>query len=86
MNPYYHGHGIFEYDPARHAETKIGGARYAVGSFLREATIGRFGGLAVFNRALPQPLVSVSSAKHIRFEELAFEYSHGTGIAGIFIY
>ena len=28
------------------------GARYAVGSFLGEATIGRFGGLAVFNRPL----------------------------------
>lgn len=58
MNPYYHGRGIFKYDPARHADTKIGGAdftvgaRYAVGSFLRESTIGRFGGLAVFNRAL----------------------------------
>ncbi len=59
MNPYYHGRGIFQYDPAEHAKTKPGGgsdftvgARYAVGSFTREATIGRFGGLAVFNRAL----------------------------------
>jgi hypothetical protein len=59
MNPYYHGRGIFHDNPARHAATKPGGgsdftvgARYAVGSMLGEATIGRFGGLAVFNRAL----------------------------------
>lgn len=59
LNPYYHGRGIFGYDPQRHATSKPGGgadftvgARYAVGSFLGEATIGRFGGLAVFNRAL----------------------------------
>ncbi len=59
MNPYYHGRGIFAYDPAKHAQSKPGGgsdftvgARYAVGKMLGEATIGRFGGLAVFNRAL----------------------------------
>lgn len=59
MNPYYHGRGIFKYDPAKHATTKstVGsdftvGARYAVGSMLGEATIGKFGGLAIFNRAL----------------------------------
>ncbi len=59
MNPYYHGRGIFSYDAAKHATTKPGGgsdftvgARYAVGAMLKEATIGRFGGLAVFNRAL----------------------------------
>jgi len=59
MNPYFHGRGIFKYDPARHATTKPGGgadftigARYAVGSMLGEATKGRFGGLAVFHRAL----------------------------------
>ncbi len=59
MNPYYHGRGIFQYDPAKHSQTRPGGgsdftvgARYAVGSMLREPTIGRFGGLAVFNRAL----------------------------------
>jgi len=59
MNPYYHGRGIFAYDPEKHAETKPDGgsdftvgARYAVGSFLREATKGKFGGLAVFDRAL----------------------------------
>ena len=44
-----------------HAQTKPGGgadftvgARYAVGKMLGEATIGRFGGLAVFNRALSE--------------------------------
>lgn len=59
MNPYYHGRGIFRYDPAKHATTKPGGgadftvgARYAVGNMLGEATLGKFGGLAVFNRAL----------------------------------
>ena len=59
LNPYYHGRGIFRYDPAKHAQTKPGGgsdftvgARYAVGKMLGEATLGRFGGLAVFNRAL----------------------------------
>ena len=58
MNPYYHGRGIFKLDPEKHAKTKIGGAdftvgaRYAVGSMLGEATIGKFGGLAVFNRAI----------------------------------
>ena len=59
MNPYYHGRGIFRYDPELHAKSKPGGgsdftvgARYAVGSMLGEATRGRFAGLAVFNRAL----------------------------------
>lgn len=59
MNPYYHGRGIFCYDSDKHAESKPGGgsdftvaARYAVGSMFREATKGKFGGLAVFNRAL----------------------------------
>lgn len=61
MNPYFHGRGIFRYDPALHAKTKpMGGsdfcvgARYAVGSEFPEGatTKGRFGGLAVFNRAL----------------------------------
>jgi len=58
MNPYFHGRGIFKYDPAIHAKTKIApsdftvGARYAVGSMFKEATQGKFGGLAVFNRAL----------------------------------
>lgn len=59
MNPYYHGRGIFRYDPAKHAKTKPGGgsdftvgARFAGRSMFHEATRGRFGGLAVFNRAL----------------------------------
>ena len=59
MNPYYHGRGIFRYDPQVYAKSKPDGgadftvgARYAVGSFLRESTIGHFGGLAVFDRAL----------------------------------
>ena len=59
MNPYFHGRGIFRYDPKNHGLTKPGGgsdftvgARYAVGNMLGEATIGRFGGLAVFNRAI----------------------------------
>jgi hypothetical protein len=63
LNPYYHGRGIFAYDPAKHAATKpmggsdfIVGARYAVGTLFHEgkATVGRFGGLAVFNRALTE--------------------------------
>jgi hypothetical protein len=61
MNPYYHGRGIFRYDPARHAESKPAGgadftvgARYAVGSMLGEAFQGDFGGLAVFDRALSE--------------------------------
>jgi hypothetical protein len=58
LNPYFHGRGIFCYDAAKHGRTKIKpsdftvGARMAVGSMTGEATIGRFGGLAVFNRAL----------------------------------
>lgn len=57
MNPYFHGRGIFKLDPAKQPHKGPGsdftvGARYAVGSMLGEATIGRFGGLAVFNRAL----------------------------------
>jgi hypothetical protein len=59
MNPYYHGRGIFKYDAEKHAAMKPGGgsdftvgARYAVGSMLGEATIGQFGGLAVFDRGL----------------------------------
>lgn len=59
MNPYYHGRGIFAYDAAKHAKSKPDGgsdftvgARFAGGSYTIEATRGRFGGLAVFNRAL----------------------------------
>ena len=71
MNPYYHGRGIFRFDPAKHSATKpIGGsdftvgARMAVGSMLREATKGRFGGLAVFKRAL-------TDAEMLRLHEAA---------------
>ncbi len=59
MNPYYHGRGIFTYDSGKHAESKpIGGSDFTIGSRmvkgnkLAEATIGLFGGLAVFNRML----------------------------------
>jgi hypothetical protein len=59
MNPYFHGRGIFQYDPAQHADSKPSGpadftvgARYAVGSMLGEALKGRMAGLAVFDRAL----------------------------------
>ncbi len=59
LNPYYHGRGIFSYDPAKHGSTKpMGGsdftvgARFAGGSIFKEASIGHFGGLAVFNRKL----------------------------------
>jgi hypothetical protein len=60
MNPYYHGRGIFKYDATLHAKTKIApsdftvGSRMAVGSMTGEATKGKFGGLAVFNRALSE--------------------------------
>jgi hypothetical protein len=63
LNPYYHGRGIFSYDAKRHAASKpmggsdfIVGARFALGSLTAEGktTIGRFGGLAVFNRALSE--------------------------------
>lgn len=58
MNPYFHGRGIFRYAPEKHAKTRIApsdftvGARYAGGSMLSEPFRGRFGALAVFNRAL----------------------------------
>lgn len=59
INPYYHGRGIFAYDPGKYGKTKPNGgadftvaARMAVGSMLDEAMKGRMAGLAVFNRAL----------------------------------
>ncbi len=59
MNPYYHGRGIFTYDPARHAATKPDGpadftvaACYAVGHKIGNPFIGEIAGLAVFDRAL----------------------------------
>lgn len=59
MNPYYHGRGLFGYDPELHADEKPAGgadftvfASYAVG---RIRTLeGDIGGLAVFDRALDE--------------------------------
>ena len=57
MNPYYHGRGIFRLDPEearsgpRQGSDFLVGARFALGN-LKQATKGRFAGLAVFNRAL----------------------------------
>ncbi|MBL9122314.1 MAG: hypothetical protein JNG90_01690 [Planctomycetaceae bacterium] len=57
MNPYFHGRGIYcfrERDRAakpRGGSDFVVGARYALGS-TRQATKGRFAGLAVFARAL----------------------------------
>jgi hypothetical protein len=55
MNPYFHGRGIFRFanQPGKISGSDFTvGARYAVGSMTKEATIGKFGGLAVFKRAL----------------------------------
>lgn len=58
INPYYHGRGIFQYDAAKHAQTKIEPSDFTVasrlvgGGKLREALVGEMAGLAVFNRAL----------------------------------
>lgn len=55
LNPFFHGRGIFRYEnqPGKMSGSAFTvGARYAVGSMTGEATIGKFGGLAVFNRAI----------------------------------
>jgi len=59
MNPYYHGRGIFKYDPEKHAESKPGGgadftvgACFATGDRVGNPLIGLVGGIAVFDRAL----------------------------------
>lgn len=72
MNPFYHGRGIFQYNPAVHAKTKIApsdftvGSRMAVGSMTGEATKGKFAGLAVFNRALTEAeMKSLHDAAHV---------------------
>lgn len=59
MNPYYHGKGIFKYDPEKHAVSKPDGgadftvgACFAVGHRVGNPLIGKICGLAVFNRAL----------------------------------
>jgi len=57
MNPYFHGRGIYCFDESQRAAKPRGGsdfivgARYALGT-TRQATKGRFAGLAVFSRAL----------------------------------
>jgi hypothetical protein len=65
INPYYHGRGIFRFDPAQHAATKplggsdfLVGARHALGHVDRQLSMGRFAGLAVFNRALSEDEIS----------------------------
>ena len=59
VNPYYHGRGIFHYDPALHSVSKPGGgadfsvgACYAAGRRGGNPLIGALGGLAIFNRSL----------------------------------
>lgn len=58
MNPYYHGKGIFQYDPVKHAESKPdGGSDFTVGACYAVKRVGnplygRVAGLAVFDRAL----------------------------------
>lgn len=73
INPYYHGRGIFSYDPKQHAATKPKGpadftvaARYAGGSMLGEALKGQMAGLAVFKRALTaEEMKRLHSAAHL---------------------
>ena len=72
LTPCYQGRGSFASDPARHAATKpMGGsdfpvgARFAHGSVSAEGktTFGRFGGLAVFDRALaPEEMIRLDDA------------------------
>jgi hypothetical protein len=58
MNPYYHGRGIFTYDPDKHAQSKPDGAAdFTVGACYAGSRggnplIGLVGGIAVFDRAL----------------------------------
>lgn len=73
MNPYYHGRGIFQYDAQKHGSIKglpsdfTVAARFAVGSMNREATIGKFGGLAVFDRALlPSEMLQLHESANIK--------------------
>jgi len=73
MNPYYHGRGIFQYDPEKNYDPpKIDpadftvGARYAVGSFTKEAMQGAIGGLAVFDRALSdEEMMAIHNSAHL---------------------
>ncbi|MEM1211616.1 MAG: hypothetical protein AAGI68_04890 [Planctomycetota bacterium] len=59
MNPYYHGRGVFRYDPARHADSKpagaspfVVGAREVRGQAGSEPLAGDLAALAVFGQAL----------------------------------
>lgn len=71
MNPFYHGRGIFAYDPTKHAQTKIApsdftvGSRLVMGGKLREALVGDMAGLAVFSRALSdEEMKTLHTAAH----------------------
>ena len=72
INPYFHGRGIFKYNPARDGKSKMEqspflvGARYAVGSMLSEAMKGSLAGLAVFDRALTdQEMLKLHASAHL---------------------
>ncbi|MEM6391730.1 MAG: hypothetical protein AAF797_03065 [Planctomycetota bacterium] len=59
MNPYYHGRGVFRYDPAQHTASKPGGgspfvvgAREVRGKAGSEPLGGALAALAVFDRTL----------------------------------
>jgi hypothetical protein len=74
MNPYYHGRGIFKYDPKLHSTSKLPpsdftvGARNAGGSMLGEAMKGLIGGLAVFDRALTdEEMKQLHDAAHLEY-------------------
>lgn len=69
MNPFYHGRGIFHYDPILHAQSKPGGgadftvgACYAAGRQAGNPLHGRIAGLAVFDRALSDKEMSALHA------------------------
>jgi len=40
MNPYFHGRGIFQYDPKLHAETKIAPSDFTVGAIASRRRAG----------------------------------------------
>ena len=65
MNPYYHGRGVFTYDPSQHAATKpsggspfVVGAREVRGKAGSEPLAGDLATLAVFDRALTEQQMS----------------------------
>jgi hypothetical protein len=54
LNPYYHGRGIFAYDPEQHAATKpLGGSDFLIGA--------RYAGGSIFRKAPPRAVVSEHS-------------------------